>query len=305
MRNKNYPHPVLSLESSDFKPDIEFDLDISVQFNNVEYRFDYTFTLNEYNMLAMISDGKSVFIIKVECPVTRFRKTIKLKSMEGSFTLSYSDIKSQVTLSTFVASTATEKEYFSNEFHEDYDDAVFSINPGDVLAEGPQFTLKLTGNSDALKKTSSIFRISLVNDGAKPDVYFEDQKIIIKLSKKDFDTYKSLKVYQRQYPHLAALSSSLFILPAMTMLVEQLKGELNVNNIHQDTYEYFLDEKESEYQWFKVIRANLNKNNIYLIDTPETSLVIAQTLLGDPLSVGLNAFEEIFTTDQSVEEEIM
>lgn len=305
MRNKNYPHPVLSLDSSDFKSDIQFDLDISVSFNNIEYKFDYSFNLNEYNMLDMISKNKSIFVIKVECTSTRYRKTIKLANIEGSFTLSYSDLKDKVTLSTFVVSTATDLAYFSNEFHDDYDAAVFPVYPGDILAEGPQFSLKLNESSDVLKKTSSIFRISLVNDKAKPDVYFEHQKIIIKLNKKDFDIYKSLKERQKQYPHLGALSSSLFILPAMTMLIEQLKKELESDRYSLDTYEFFLEEKESDFQWFKVLRGNLNSNNIHLMDTPETSLVIAQTLLGNPLSVGLNAFNEIFTTNHDGEEDII
>ena len=302
MQNRNYPHPVLSADSSDFKEGITFDLDISVESNGVEYKFNYVFTLNADNMLQMISESKSIFIIKVECPHTRFRKTVRLSKAEGSFTLPDGVLKNKVVMSSYVASAAKENMYFSNDFHDDYDDAVFSVYPGDILAEGPQFNLTLTENSDALKKTSSIFRMSLMNDGGKPDVIFDEKKIIIKLNKEDFETYKSLKIYQRQYPHLPALSSALFILPAMTMLIEGLKGELAPKTIDQDTYESFMDDKESEFHWFKVLRANLNKHNINLSDSTETSLVIAQTLLGNPLTVGLKSFDDIFKTDESGEE---
>jgi len=65
MQNRNYPHPVLSADSSDFKEGITFDLDISVESNGVEYKFNYVFTLNADNMLQMISESKSIFIIKV------------------------------------------------------------------------------------------------------------------------------------------------------------------------------------------------------------------------------------------------
>lgn len=59
-----------------------------------------------------------------------------------------------------------------------------------------------------------------------PDVYFETDKILIVLNKDDFKNYKLIKTYHSQYSHLAALSSSLFILPALVMFIEGIRKEI-------------------------------------------------------------------------------
>lgn len=59
-----------------------------------------------------------------------------------------------------------------------------------------------------------------------------------------------------------------------------------------------MNDKEENFRWFKVINTNLKNKKIDLFESNETSLYIAQKLIGDPLSNGLKVLEELFSKSQ-------
>lgn len=305
MRTKNYPHPVLSEDSNDFNKKIIFDVNLLKSIKNTDYEFSYDFSLNDYNLSSLLVSDEVKFIIKTECSATRFRKVLEFNQNKGTFYLPSQNVEGEVILSTFVVAKTRIENYYSENFSEDYGNVTFKVYSGDILAEGPQFSFNVDKLTDSLAKVPSIFTIIQKSDNTNPDFSFEEAQILIRLNKTDFDQYKDLKTAHKDYYHLAALSSSLFILPALSIFIDRIKNEIGIHVSDREEYEIYINDKETEFKWFKVIIRNLKKHNIDLFDTTETSFSIAQTLLGNPLSNGINFFKETPLGAQTIEEELI
>lgn len=308
MKSKNYPHPVLRFKSGDdlnddFNKNSSFDAEVSQQrVVGLDYYFDYHFQLTDANLESLLAEEKVCFAVKLECSTTRFRQVFAFSELAGSFSLPSTKLEQIVIMTTFLVAKETIENYYSQNFNEDYEDTKFKVFTGDILAEGPQFSFDIDKRTDSLAKIPSIFTIIQGNNKKMPDVYFEREKIVIMLNEADFKNYKLLKAYHSQYNYLAPLSSSLFILPALVMFLEGIRKEIeNLNNDRQN-FDDFISDKEETFRWLKVINTNLKNHKIDLFETNETSLYIAQKLIGNPLSNGLKVFEELFSNYHDGEE---
>ncbi|WP_416720816.1 hypothetical protein [Bacillus subtilis] len=305
MANKNYPHPVLISYTDDFNPSkAEFDIKVSKRTNKMNYELYCEVLLKEDNLQALLYEGKVTFAVKVVCSTTRYRNIFQFHSTENCLTIPASLLEKKVEISTFIVATEQIDNYYSLAFNEDYEDAKFTVFPGDVLAEGSEYTFNIEKKIDPLVKVPSVFTIVYNAENLHADVHSNDEKIIITLNKQDFDKYKQLKPLQNQYGHLSALTSSLFILPALVSVIETIRRELiNLDNDLEAINDYITD-KENDHRWFKVINARLLDEGIKLSEPDnimESSLVIAQKLLGNPLSNGLQFFDELMAGISSTE----
>ncbi|WNV80369.1 hypothetical protein RUL31_03395 [Bacillus atrophaeus] len=307
MANKNYPHPVLVSYTDDFNPSkAEFDIKVSKRINRMNYELYCDVLLNEDNLQALLDEEKVTFAVKVVCSTTRYRNIFLFRSTENYLTIPASLLEKKVDISTFIVATEQIDNYYSLAFNEDYEDAKFTVFPGDVLAEGSEYTFNIEKKIDPLVKVPSVFTIVYNAENLHADVHSNGEKIIITLNKQDFDKYKQLKPLQNQYGHLAALTSSIFILPALVSVIENIRRELmNLDNDLEAIKDY-INDKENDHRWFKVINARLLDEGIKLSEPDnimESSLVIAQKLLGNPLSNGLQFFDELMAGISSSEED--
>lgn len=307
MKNKSYPHPVLrshldGVQFDDFKEDAYFDVQLSSRIEGMNYAFDYEFRVQDDNLQQLLTKNKVSLAVKIECSVTRYRKVMTFNDLTGSFSIASSLLEQTVRFSTYLVATQNINHYYSDNFNEDYEGTPFKIYTGDILAEGTSFTLDIDKNNDPLAKTPSIFTVILNEKDVPPDVITNYEKITIMLNKKDFDVYKDLRQLQSQYAYLDALSSSIFILPALTMIIEGIKKDLENCKDDLEAFNENIDSLEDTYRWFKVIHSNMKNLEIDLFTTDESSLFIAQKLIGNPLSTGLKVFNELFKQSDPEEE---
>ncbi|WP_426355482.1 hypothetical protein [Exiguobacterium sp. R-39] len=308
MKSKNYPHPVLRFKSNDelnddFNKNSNFDAEVSQRVEGLDYHFDYRFQLTDANLESLLAEEKVCFAVKVECSTTRFRQVFKLSELAGSILLSSTKLERMVIMTTFIVAKETIEDYYSQNFNEDYEGTKFKVFTGDILAEGPQFSFDIDKRTDSLAKIPSIFTIIQTNEKKMPEISFEQDRIVVALNEADFNNYKLLRAYHSQYNYLAPLSSSLFILPALVMFLEGIRKDIEkFNDDDRQDFEDYINDKEAYFRWFKVINTNLKNHKIDLFETNETSLYIAQKLIGDPLSQGLKVFEELFPKYQDDEE---
>ncbi|MGA5691552.1 hypothetical protein [Cytobacillus pseudoceanisediminis] len=299
MANKNYPHPVLSFYTDDFDPSkAKFDIKISKKTDRMNYQFFCDVVLEEENLKDLLNNGKLAFVVKVICSTTRYRNVFQFNDLEHLITIPSYLLERRVEISTFIVATEQINNYSSLSFNEDYDDASFTVFQGDVLAEGSEYKFNVDKQIDPLVKVPSIFTIVYSDSNQAPpiDVRSMEEKIVVTLNKENFQKYKYLKGLQNQFGNLAALTSSLFILPGLITVVDDIRRELMELNGDLEAIKDYIEEKENEHRWFKVINARLLDKGIKLSEPEnitESSLVIAQKLLGDPLSNGLQFFDEL------------
>ena len=304
MANKNYPHPVLSSYTDDFDPSkAKFDIKISKKIDRMNYQLLCDVVLEEENLKDLLNKGKLAFVVKVICSTTRYRNLFQCNDLEYLIIIPAFLLEKRVEITTFIVATEQINNYSSLLFNEDYGDASFTVFQGDVLAEGSEYKFNVDKQIDPLVKVPSIFSIVYSDSNQAPpiDVRHIEEKIVVTLNKENFQKYKYLKGLQNQFGNLAALTSSLFILPGLITVVDEMRRELMELNGDFEAIKDFIEEKENEHRWYKVINARLLDKGIKLsepVNITESSLVIAQKLLGDPLSNGLQFFDEILEASE-------
>lgn len=308
MLNKNYPHPVLSKERDDFdKRKAYFDIKIFSKTEGNYYRLNCQVKLKERVIEDLIKQGNAKFVIRVHCNRTRFRKVFEFSELQEEIILPASSLDSKIEISTYIVAKKKIESYTSLSFHSDYEDISFIILPGDVLAEGPEYSMDVEKEIDKLVKLPSIFTIILDQAKTAPSMNVDSggDKIVVRLNKINFEKYKQLKQMQEQYGNLAPLTSSLFITPALVMVLENIRLDIEKEGYNSDDLQGYVDEKIQEHRWFNVIHRKLKEQGKGFTHPDlfiDGSIVIAQKLLGEPLTQGLDFFEELLT--ENVEEEL-
>ncbi|MBJ8007711.1 hypothetical protein [Bacillus cereus] len=304
MADRNYPHPVLSKNTDDFNPaKASFDIKVSKKIERMNYKLICSVSLKEKNLESLLAEGKIAFLVKIICSATRYREVFQFQDMDYIITIPAIMAEKKVEIYTFIVATEKNESYFSKDFNEDYEGTSFIVFPGDVLAEGSEYQFKVDKKIDSLVKIPSIFTITYNNHKDTPpvDVNIAGEKIIVTLNHENFQKYKYLRELQNQYGHLAALTSSLFILPALVNVINDIRKSLDECNNDYETIKVYIAEYEINHRWFKVLNMKLQDKGILLNkpeDLVESSLVIAQKLLGDPISNGLQFFDEFLLSGE-------
>lgn len=283
-----YPHPVLSTFSDDItKGDFETNLDVTTSHDF--YTFDVDCHLTNKDMLNYIERKQAYYVIHIECSDTRMRQVFQSFDGYFSFKIQSDKLNGKVEVTPFILAAEDIQGYRNTNFHEDYSGLTFSVVKGDVLAIDEGKTFNAIKEKDDLKHIPSIFTVGRIQNSDKTpfDVDFgQINKIVIKLSKSNFEYYRQLA----QSNETAQILSSILLLPALVSLLEQIKSS-------DFDYEQF-----EEYRWFKVVESRLKTLGIDIKekkDLLESTVVIAQKIVGDPLSGGLKT---LFESTAQVEE---
>jgi hypothetical protein len=274
---RQYPHPVLSYFSDDV---IDSDFQASLKSSKTQntYIFEATCVTSCEGINQLIDDKKARFAFHFECPTTRFRKVFASFETNFTFQLAADYLEGKVQICSFILAAEDILDYSLPEFHSDYEGHSFYIKKGDVLAIDAERTFFAEKEIDPLKRIPSIFSIQPNrSENALPlDMDSSGHKIIIKLSEDNFEHYKAVSLNQNLQP----LLSSLIIMPALVSILEMVKNG--------DEQEFDLE----ECRWYQVINSRLKELGIDIGNKntfSDSTLAVAQKLIGDPLNMSLLA----------------
>ncbi|MEC0269718.1 hypothetical protein [Paenibacillus anseongense] len=274
---RQFPHPVLSFFSDDVQ-DVDFQTSLKNTKTQNTYIFEASCFTSSDDLNGYLAERKACFAFHFECSSTRYRRMFTSYEEMFSFEIQADELEGKVQICAFILAAEDIERYSLSEFHEDYEGHSFSINKGDVLAIDTERTFFADKEVDPLKRIPSIFSVvpSHDEDALPLDFDSSGNKVIIKLSNDNFDKYKYLSVSQ----HLQPLLLSLVILPVLVSLLEMIKDS-------EDSYEY------EDFRWYQVIRAKLKSMNIDLVNCNESMVVVGQKLVGDPVTLSLDALESV------------
>jgi hypothetical protein len=274
---RQYPHPVLSYFSDDV---INSDFQASLKSSRTQntYIFEASCVTSSEGINQLIAERKARFAFHFECPTTRFRKVFASFDSNFSFQLAADYIEGKVQICSFILASEDIDDYTLPEFHSDYEGHFFFIKKGDVLALDTERTFFAEKEVDPLKRIPSIFSVQPSrSENALPlDMDSSGHKIIIKLSEENFEHYKTIALNQNLQP----LLSSLIIMPALVSILEMIK-----NGEEQE-----FDPEEC--RWYQVINSRLKELGIDTANKntfSDSTLAVAQKLIGDPLNISLLA----------------
>src|ERR1017187_706424 len=215
-----YPHPVLSHWGDDIL-NSNFQGVVSGKGVKNAYVFDAVFKTNNTDLLTLVDQKKAMYAVHVECTSTRYRNIFKSTAEKFSFQIGASLIDGKVEVCAFVLACKTVDKYKNADFHPDYGKSVFRVSKGDTLAVAPDQIIEATKKHDPLRKVSSIFSI-VPNDDPKAtgmDIETGGAKVVIRLSKPNFESYLSLRHSTVYHPVLIGS----IVVPALVEVLERLR----------------------------------------------------------------------------------
>lgn len=282
IKPRSYPHPVLSHFGDDIVGSV-FQPTVTVKGTKTSYLFSAVFRTSNGDLRSLVEDKSAEYALHVECAATRYRSIFKSIDGQFSFEIPAHLLDGKVECCSFILATCDIADYRNSGAHADYAGLKFGVRKGDTLAVGPDCSFIAEKKIDPLRKIPSIFVVvpNENDDAASIDINATGDKIQVKLSKPNFDAYKFLSQAQ---PMHAALSS-MIIVPALVALLEQAK--------EASASQEELASLESR-RWYRVLVRALKDIGVDANDPnafKDSSILLAQRLIGDPLSGGLQALQ--------------
>lgn len=278
---RQYPHPVLSYFADDLI-NCAFQSTIKTSITQTTYKFDVICKTSSQGLLDLIKKNQAHYAIHIECPSTRFRKLFPSLNGSFSFEIPADLLDGKVQICAFITASENILNYKNTDFNQDYGEISFRINKGDVLAVDRDRLFYAEKQIDPLKKIPSIFTVIQNNNPNPPpfDIELTGNKVAILLSPENFRGYKFTSMVQ----DLQSTLATMLILPALAALVETMRVESAKN-------------QEMEFEdrrWFRALGKKLKNIGIDIHDPNsfiDSSIVIAQKLIGDPLAASLKTLE--------------
>lgn len=263
-----YPHPVLRQGSDDYIG-AEFTCDLEASRNDNLYSLRAQFATTSKTLETLVETYDAAFALHVECPLTRYRRLIESDSSSMALSLDADDLRGPVELSSFIFALTPIRGFSPPELHGDFSGETFEIDPGDVLAVGPWYSL--VEDPDVGPRPRSLITIGR-NENRNPaplDFEAPADKVAILLQPEGYARYLELKgaPLARQQLH------SMVVIPVLTELIDEVRADLRSAGDDSD---------KVARRWYRSLRKRVQ----HAPDT-QTSVSLAQDIIGQPLKGAL------------------
>lgn len=274
INSKSYPHPVLGNGDDlggDFKVEFTYQLGREI----VELR--PAFTLSNSAIEDMLKKGKASFVTEVGCRRTFYRTSFSSCEREQALSIPAERLREQVTVGFYICADQDIRGYKPSEPHSDYDNALFDVDAGDVLAVGGQASFIAEKAFDPLRPPVSSF-MSIMEGSileGPMQIEYDGEKITVVLSKDDWRTYLEV----RKQKHLHGILHSSIVLPALIDAIYQVRNSVD---------EY------AGLNWFVKLQAIMEAKKL----EEKEPLEAAQKILDHPVSRGFKGMSNIINEEE-------
>ena len=263
--NASLPYPVLSDYSDDILPMLDRN---SVHMTLTHDRRQYTFSIqllqeNE-DITRYIEEGKAEYTCEVTCAKTYMRRCYHSPFPAFTIEIGRKEAIGEIFFQCYVTVKEDILDYHNSQFNEDYEDALFDMEPGDILAAFPKASYTALLNYDKLYSAGSYMVV--LEDKIRNAVWFDanNDKIIVYLPTPMFEQFKTFSVHQE--------------------FNELFHASIVFNALFKSIAEYDPNTQEN-CQWAASIRYRINTEDAlagFKLENRSTAYELAQALLADP-----------------------
>jgi hypothetical protein len=261
----SFPWPVLGNGS-----DVEGSLGAEIiRFNQDTIQVSVNFTLDNATVAGHIAKGKAEYLLRVHCGKTYFRRSFRSPKPDFDIEIPFDGVRGVVKIESFIVVCDRIHDYRPDGLHEDYGKAEFCVEPGQILALGPSGKMDIDKDFDPLiNPANSIIKLTPGGSHGVFEVNYEDDYIIVAMSKEDWAVYQGVKA---RTPHSIM---AFFALPVLAEAIRRMIG--------QDAPDL------EDHLWYKRISDVLRERKIEYQDDP---LQAAQVILEAPVSRALQQLD--------------
>jgi hypothetical protein len=285
IHDRSFPHPVLASFRDDVTPN-DFALQFTVTADADNFYLDLKFSYSNPTLVELVKGGKAFHAVHLECKRNFYREIFLLKDLATRLTIKTAELVGRVEVSGFISAHTTLDDYQIQGAHLDYDNSRFQVRPGDILAVCPTETFDAFVDYDPLKSISSILTIrrsEALDEGAMK-LETTDDKIIVTLSKTDYDRYVELKAD----PAIGPLLANQVVVPALLEAIHEIK------ETSEDDFEDGMAKR-----WFRSIYKKLKDSGMDLHTKSASALDALQLLLKLPLRRSLEGLIRLDPMDET------
>ena len=279
-----FTYPVLADGRDDYKT-CKFTADVASSFdaaNNLRLEIFCQTDCAEINRL--IASGDAEYLLHVECPSTIYRGVTVRSAENFSCTIPLDCVRKELDVTAFVVLRRDVKNFFCDDWNEDFSGLSFSLSKGSPLAYQKFKPLVLPDDADIFKNVGSIFSVykRAVGDNEPFDIEFSSDKIKIDLNAKDYAVYRR----HCANPTMQPILNAMIILPALVYVFDELKADTNFDTC-------------GSMGWFLSLKAAYRRRNIDLAAhlAEKTSLELAQEVMQSPLTKALESIAHVFDAE--------
>ncbi len=264
-RNASLPYPVLSSYEDDIVPHLDANsVLVTPTHDRKKYSFSIQVLLENEDILRYIEEGKAEYTCEVTCTRTYLRKCYHSQFPAFTIELGRKEVIGDIWFKCFVTVKEDILDYHNSQFNEDYEDALFDMDPGDMLAIFP--SMKYTANLkyDKLYSAGSFMVVQEAKNNST--VWFDatGDKIVVYLPTPMFEQFQSFSGNQdfNELFHASIVFNALFKC---------------ISEYDPKTQENLL--------WVSAIRYRINTEDAlsdFDLEDKTRSYELAQALLADP-----------------------
>ncbi len=264
-RNASLPYPVLSSYEDDIVPHLDANsVLVTPTHDRKKYSFSIQVLLENEDILRYIEEGKAEYTCEVTCTRTYLRKCYHSQFPAFTIELGRKEVIGDIWFKCFVTVKEDILDYHNSQFNEDYEDALFDMDPGDMLAIFP--SMKYTANLKYDKLYSAGSFMVVQEDKNNSTVWFDatGDKILVYLPTPMFEQFQSFSGNQdfNELFHASIVFNALFKC---------------ISEYDPKTQENLL--------WVSAIRYRINTEDAlsdFDLEDKTRSYELAQALLADP-----------------------
>lgn len=259
------PYPVLSSYEDDIVPHLDANsVLVTPTHDRKKYSFSIQVLLENEDILRYIEEGKAEYTCEVTCARTYLRKCYHSQFPAFTIELGRKEVIGDIWFKCFVTIKEDILDYHNSQFNEDYEDALFDMDPGDMLAIFP--SMKYTANLKYDKLYSAGSFMVVQEDKNNSTVWFDatGDKILVYLPTPMFEQFQSFSGNQdfNELFHASIVFNALFKC---------------ISEYDPKTQENLL--------WVSAIRYRINTEDAlsdFDLEDKTRSYELAQALLADP-----------------------
>lgn len=286
---KNFPYPVLSKNSDDYR-DSWFTTEVNYYINGTKIVFNLEYDLNSNGLSKLLNEGKVGVVFHIECPRTSYRKAIIAHSINEIHEIEETLLNGKVEVATFIVAEKSIRDYSDDSLNELLRSYSFDFDIGSILAIGNQFNFLIKKEVEELVNVASIFKL-VKNEQVDTLEYDANQEqIVIYVPKDAFNSYTTL----RETPNLQTVLSGLVIVPVLSSILTEI--ELGRKSEYEDTIWFLSLEKQLKE------RFELSLLNNDLNDYGKSMFHLAQKLINSPTTKGLEILRADYTGEKEKRE---
>ena len=262
--NNSLPYPVLG-NSDDIKPLLpEDNISVATSFDNDKYTFHITLKHENPDIEMLLKAGLAEYSCEVTCPRTYLRFCKKSPTPEFEITLGRREVYGRIEFACYVIAREDIAGYHNSGQHEDYGDASFNLESGDVLVAFYPASYNADLKYEKLYAAGSFMVV--LDGGDKPHTWFDanDDNIKVYLPHAMFEQFRAL-CKNRNFNEL-------------------FHASIVFNALFKVLNEYS-EKKHGDFQWAEAIKYRIDQEeDLHQYDITDTTKAyeLAQAFLRDP-----------------------